>query len=482
MTAQEFYDSLFQESIVSAKRDRVSTNLQRKVLEAKLRMTVYVLGIIKTSHVQEETRRLLLCGEGANEYYDLINTLMEFVDIADNSFCLFTGLINSLNRFCSKVTEPVYCKVMREFSLKHLDREGSLFSWVSILHLLVIEWYDRGMQSFGWESCRVSLSSIVDVTLLELFVLIMEEFPEIRKNSPVRDKDVKAVKSLLTVLNEETTWKVCLAFLRFLDQHNLLTNFVYTCSYAAFLNLYSKHPQPNVCVQFASIKWNDVDKERVEFARGSLVLILEETGMDLLTYRRVLLNSEGVILKFRESFGLITNVHLYEVHQDDLHYIYVRYKIQQGMQRELVLNIENLETSFYEFLYEMDYNVTVGVLCWFGLQTLLLHGIDSLGEKYQPVKEGLKQWIQDIAACFEEENIIYVTPTWWNYEQKKSEKKGQVIEFTKLVQIATHSRRLPKGQQPSEEAKALAKKYCMILKPGYTLVRGFERKQKVRKQ
>ncbi len=158
-----------------AESGRVSANLQRKVLEAKLRVTTYLLYTMRTPHLQEETGKLLLCGKGADEYYDLFSSVMEFVNKAGSSFGLFTGLIDSFNRFCSKVPEQVYCKVMREFSLKHYDREGSLFSWVSMLHILIIEWYKRGMQSTGWEDYRVSLSSVADVTLLELFVLVMEK-------------------------------------------------------------------------------------------------------------------------------------------------------------------------------------------------------------------------------------------------------------------------------------------------------------------
>lgn len=482
MTAQEFYDSLFTEHSKPAESGRVSANLQRKVLEAKLRMTIYILYTMRNPHLQEETGKLLLCGEGADEYYDLFNRVMEFVNKAGSSFGLFTGLIDSFNRFCSKVSEQVYCKVMREFSLKHYDREGSLFSWVSMLHLLIIEWYQRGMQSAGWNNARVSLSSVADVTLLELFVLVMEKNQESSEYFPMRDKDWKAVKSLLTLLNDKTTVRACTGFLCFLDKFNLLTNFVYTCSYSAFINLYSNHPQPNYCVQFASIKWRDVEEEGLELTRGSLALILEEAGMELLQHRRLLLNEEGVTLQFRKPFGLVTEVHLYEVHQDNLHYIYLRYRIKQGMYREFLLNIEDVTCSFYWFLYEMDYNLMIGILCWMGLQELLLQGINSLEEHYNPIKEGLKRWVQDIANSFKEENLIYCEPSWWNYKPTKSNSTKHLVEYSKLVQIATYSRRLPEGQQASESAKALAKKYCMVLEPGYTLVDGFERKQRVRKQ
>lgn len=465
-----------------AESGRVSANLQRKVLEAKLRVTTYLLYTMRTPHLQEETGKLLLCGEGADEYYDLFSSIMEFVNKAGSSFGLFTGLIDSFNRFCSKVPEQVYCKVMREFSLKHYDREGSLFSWVSMLHLLIIEWYQRGMQSTGWEDYRVSLSSVADVTLLELFVLVMEKNQESSEYFPVRDKDWKAVKSLLTLLNDTTTVKACTSFLCFLDKFNLLTKFVYTCSYSAFLNLYSNHPQPNVCVQFASIKWKDVGEEDVEFARGSLALILEEAGMELLQYHRLLLNGEGVTLQFRKPFGLVTEVHLYEVHQENLHYIYLRYRIKQGMYREFLLNIEDVTCSFYWFLYEVDYNLTVGILCWMGLLDTLLKAVDSLEERYNSIKEGLKRWIQDIADSFKEENLIYCEPSWWNYKPTKSKSMKHLVEYSKLVQIATYSRRLPEGQQALDSAKALARKYCMVLEPGYTLVSGFERKQRVKKQ
>lgn len=343
----------------------------------------------------------------------MLNTIIEFMDAADHSSRLFTGLIHNLNRFCSKVPELVYCRVMREFSLHHEDREGSPFSWVILLHFLMIEWYKRGMQSLGWENRRVSLSSAVDITLLEMFVLMIDFQPEREGFFPIRDKDVKAVKSLLRLLNGDITVEVCLAFLRFLDSHDLLTKFVFKSSYEAFTTVFSDKRQPNYCVQFSSIYWTGGD---FKIAGTFLSAILNKVGADVLQYRRVLLNSKGVTLQLRKPLGIICEVTLQKIHKEEFHYFYVCYKIVQGMYRNLVLNIEDLEINFLTLLYEVDYQLIIGILCWLGLQISLLQGVDSLGEPYQPVKEGLKQWIQDIAACFEEENIIYVTPTWWNYE------------------------------------------------------------------
>lgn len=481
VTVQEFYDSLMMEPIKPAKNDGITSNLQRKVLEAKLRLTTYILYMFQVRGVQEETGKFLLCGEGSSEYYDLLNIFIEFVDKIDSSPYLFTGLIGNLNRFCSKVSEQVYCKVIREFSLKHYDREGSLFSWVSILHILIIEWYRRGMKSCGWSDERVSVSSTVDITLLELLVLMAESEPEIKDYFPIRDKDLKAVKSLLILLNGKDTIGACVTFLYSLSNSDLLARFVYTCSYAAFTNLYSDKRQPNFCMQFSGVKWYDVEEERVEFARNFLGVILDKVGMDLLKYRRLLLNSNGVTLKFKNFFGFVTEVHLHEVHQDDLHYIYLRYKIKQGMFREFILNIEDFTPNFYGLFYEVDYNLTVGVLCWLGLLDTLLKAVDGLEECYNPIKDGLKRWIQDIAGEFADENLHYCEPSWWNYKPTKSKSTKHFVEYSKRIQIATYSRKLPKGQQASESAKALAEEYCMVLESGYTLVGSFERKQKVKR-
>lgn len=75
---------------------------------------------------------------------------------------------------------------------------------------------------------------------------------------------------------------------------------------------------------------------------------------------------------------------------------------------------------------------------------------------------------------------IIVSLFWWNYDQVKSRKKGQAVELIKLVSVGTYFRRFPKGQQASENARTLAQKYCMMLEPGYTLVEGFERRQRIK--
>ncbi len=89
--------------------------------------------------------------------------------------------------------------------------------------------------------------------------------------------------------------------------------------------------------------------------------------------------------------------------------------------------------------------------------------------------------IERVSVYFEDETLYYSEPIWWNYDQVKSRKKGQAVELTKLISVGTYFRRLPKGQQASENARTLAQKYCMILEPGYTLVEGFERRQRVQK-
>ena len=68
-----------------------------------------------------------------------------------------------------------------------------------------------------------------------------------------------------------------------------------------------------------------------------------------------------------------------------------------------------------------------------------------------------------------------------SFLKTKSRSAKHFVEYSKRIQIATYSRKPPKGQQASESAKALAEEYCMVLESGYTLVESFERKQKVKR-
>ena len=483
MGLDEFLASVLTTSTKEARGMEVlPRNLYRKERDAKLRAVLFLLYAIRSEEVWEDMGQILLCGEGATEYYDLVSTFLIFLNKKEVSD-LTGSLTKALDKFCTEVTEEVYCKMFRSFTLKYCSHNGTLYSHCAILHLIVMEWYQRGMQSCGWKSSRVSLFQQADVTLLEIIVLLFElNFKNPKGYYPVRSKDVRAVKSVLGILNSEDfvedfvkTMKVNTKSVDF----NTITN---ASVYSAIENLFSPERQANVCLHFLNIK-------REDFSKGNLIdgatkAIVQGTGVDVLKYRKLFVREDGVTLQFHKPFDRITEVTLREVHREELHYILVRYCLHGKYDRDLVLNIEDLGTSFMTYLYEIDFSLTIGILCWLGLKELLISGLEvvELLRAYPDVKDQLVDLVEGIALYFEDENLYYSKPIWWNYEQAKARKKGQAVELTKLVNVGTYSRRLPKGQQASEKAKALAKKYCMILETGYTLVEGFERKQKVKKK
>mgnify|MGYP001034420655 CR=1 FL=1 len=390
--------------------------------------------------------------------------------------------MTALDEFCTEVPEEVYCRMLRRFCLKYCSHNSALYSHCAILHLLIVEWYQRGMQSGGWQGNRVSLFQQADVTLLEITVLLFElNFKTLRNYYPVRQKDVRAVKSVLSILNSESfvedLVKTMKENVKVIDLNTIMTASVYS----AIENLFNPGMQANVCLHFLSIERENRLEESV--INGAVNVIVQGTEVDVLKYRRLFVREEGVTLQFQKPFDKITEVALREVHEEELHYIYVRYCLHGQCYRDLVLNIEDLETSFMTFMYEIDFSLTLGLLCWLGLKERMIAGLErvALLSGEDAIKAEVAAMIERVSVYFEDENLYYSEPIWWNYDQVKSKKKGQAVELTKLVSVGTYSRRLPKGQQASENARTLAWKYCMILEPGYTLVEGFERRQRIRR-
>ncbi len=486
VTLDEFFASVLTTSVKEAQSaSELPSNLYRKEMDAKLRAVLLPLYAICSSNsekIWEDMGQILLCGEGATEYYDLVSTFLVFLSKKEVSD-LTGSLMTTLDKFCTKVTEEIYCIMLRRFCLKYCSHNSALYSYCAILHLLIVEWYQRGMQSGGWHGNRVSLFQQADVTLLEIIVLLFElNIINTKNYYPVRQKDVRAVRNVLSILNSEgfveDLVKTMKAQVKIIDFNTIMTASVYS----AIENLFNPGMQANVCLHFLSIERESSLEESV--INGVMNAIILGTGVDVLKYRKLFVREEGVTLQFQKSFDKITEVTLREVHEEGLHYILVRYCLHGQCYRDLVLNIEDLETSFITFMYEIDFSLTLGLLCWLGLKERIIAGLESVAllSGKDAIKAEIATMIEKVSIYFEDENLYYSEPIWWNYDQVKSKFTPRTIELTKIVSVGTYSRRLPKGQQASENAKVLAQKYCMILEPGYTLVEGFERRQRIRKK
>ncbi len=173
MTLDEFLDSVLTTSVKEAQSGEVlPAKLYRKELDAKLRAVLFSLYAIQSEEIWEDMGQILLCGEGAIEYYDLVSTFLVFLSKKEISD-LTGSLMIALDEFYTEVPEEVYCRMLRRFCLKYCSHNGSLYSYCAILHSLVVEWYRRGMQSGGWQGNRMSLFQQADVSLLEIIVLCL---------------------------------------------------------------------------------------------------------------------------------------------------------------------------------------------------------------------------------------------------------------------------------------------------------------------
>lgn len=152
MTLDEFFASVLTTGINEAQSGEVlPAKLYRKEMDAKLRAALLPLYTICSSNsekIWEDMGQILLCGEGATKYYDLVSIFLVFLSKQKVSD-LTKPLMETLDNFCTEIPEEVYCRMLRRFCLKYCSHNSALYSHCAILHLLIVEWYQRGMQSGG---------------------------------------------------------------------------------------------------------------------------------------------------------------------------------------------------------------------------------------------------------------------------------------------------------------------------------------------
>lgn len=211
---------------------------------------------------------------------------------------------------------------------------------------------------------------------------------------------------------------------------------------------------------------------------------------DILRNRDFYIRDKGVRIVFDKPLDTVVSIELREVHLDnqfDEHYINFFYTLKTGETRMLTLSMKDIINVESLLLYEMDAQVTMMVLAWLGLlNTLKIKPGDIKRTQSNvdmkscvEVSKGLNEWIAFIVNGMKSGNYYYETPTQWNYNNINSVNKGKerVASSQRLIKVGRYTRRLPAGHNPSQEALALAKKYYIELKPGYTIVDEFERLQ-----
>ena len=236
---------------------------------------------------------------------------------------------------------------------------------------------------------------------------------------------------------------------------------------------------------------------------GIFIYLLEMLGTNSVLYKRNrLVREDGVLIKFNELYDGFNQVLVKEIHDCSGHYLMVVGQLDCGLQRTVVLNLEDVSRTDSLLLYEVDASLLMCVFEWLGLRGELHAAVEGL--KYtetarrllenstdEPVEE-VFEFVKSEALRFIDvfcevarkalDSAEYLKPVHLNYTgTTKFNKKvrSSLGDYCELRKVGAHVRKLSRGHA-SEEARAAAKRYCIELKPGYTLVSEYVRKQHVK--
>ena len=226
-----------------------------------------------------------------------------------------------------------------------------------------------------------------------------------------------------------------------------------------------------------------VSKDSDNFAT-TMFAVLSNMPKDIAMHRKFYIRDKGVTVRFINPMDSITSIHMTEVHNEDanLHYIAVHGKVEEAT-RSIYIPMDNFSHVTFPLLYEKDYVLILHVLYVLGLLPVIIQKITSKDFKFpkefdSEIAEVYIQTIKNMSEQFNNLEYVFEEPYWWNYDTNSQNKTNSVSKgarVEKRVSVGRYVRALPEGQKASEEAKSLAKKYRLILEPGYTLVDDFEK-------
>ena len=236
---------------------------------------------------------------------------------------------------------------------------------------------------------------------------------------------------------------------------------------------------------------------------GIFIYLLEMLGTNSVLYKRNrLVREDGVLIRFNDKFDGFDQVLVKEIHDRSGHYLMVVGQLDCGLQRTVVLNLEDVSQTDSLLLYEVDASLLMCVFEWLGLREELHAAIEGLKytgftrqlfktltnepveEAFELVKSEALRFIDTFCKVARKalDDAEYLKPLHWNYMgTTKFNKKARssLGDYCELRRVGAHVRKLSRGHA-SEEAKAAAKRYCIELKPGYTLVSEYVRKQHIK--
>lgn len=219
--------------------------------------------------------------------------------------------------------------------------------------------------------------------------------------------------------------------------------------------------------------------------------------------RQKLLNEEGIVLELPNEIDNITHVKVSEIHEEESeeHYLVITYW-NEGAARTIPISLTEPDAISCLALYEVDLTMIELVMYWLGVLEPLTEFVDEMPfDKWKDVFNAnrpcsdddlhyMQEFVVETFRCVPFEQLLngvkYLRPQHWNYSgttkfNKKKEKKVESDDyFYELRKIGAHVRKLQNGQHASPEKEDAARRYMLELKPGYTLVDGYTRKQRVK--
>lgn len=203
---------------------------------------------------------------------------------------------------------------------------------------------------------------------------------------------------------------------------------------------------------------------------------------DILTLRSFIIPKNGLIYRFTSADRAveIRSIEVHEVHDEELDTHIIRYFIdtRRGDTIEGVLNILNIEGVInLSPKYQLEVFGVILILDKLGLTDEIFKR--NLGS--EELVEATRVSVNKLIGAYSDYRID--TPKHWNYKGKDWNKgtssvKGNTVEVERLIERFT--RKLPEGQEPSEEAKRIAEKYRISLEDGKTIVDTHSRKVRVK--
>ena len=449
-----------------------------------------------------EQMAFLLRSKIGEDFYDLISAFCTR-KYADEK------VIEQTERFIAKYNELEFVKFARTIAFNPKVEDSSLITTVCYLYAFVSELYGNGVIKGIDENDQVIRVSVFDKNMSNLdFALYITTFigltfktsnnvvaftnslkAQIGKYYRSRGVDYSKEKleKALPHFNDSTSAsKVVFSDKELLAIfQNFLTGFIID-------QLWNVCGDSTGADDLTRIKW---DREMLGSSSMFDVIhsiLVYYVTPDLFRKRKFFVRDKGVTIHFNKAFDDWDYVYAREFHHDDEHFlIVIAHSTVNDHEREMIIPINDFQSSIRYFMYEIDFTLLVIIMYWLGLDqeaiasTQFAADRDDLSaadneEARKYAAKYLTDFFNEAATYFSEDNYVYEIPYSWNHREKtgrQNKVNANTVTISKQIAVGPYTRRLPAGQHASAEAKAIADKYCIELEDDHTMVDGFTRMQ-----